>query len=430
MKKIWALLEALLGEVYLVGGAVRDLLLGRDPQDLDFATPLPPEEVARRLAPVAGGLDLKGAAYGTVAALLDGVPVEITTFRRDVRALGRKAEVAFGASLEEDLARRDFTVNAMALTLQGRLVDPFGGARDLEARVIRAVGDPRRRFAEDLLRVVRAVRFAAALEARVEEATWQAALEAAQKVLGAVSLPRLGQELTKGLLKGRGRFVALLNELGLLYAIFPELVGPCGPAHLLRQNPAHHPEGDVLTHLAQVVDRVEVAGLDPEVAVWAAFLHDVGKPATAEPTPQGWCRFPRHEEVGAGMVPAIARRFGFSNAWSRAVERAVRLHMRPLQSVTPRAVRRFQAEAGEHLPLLRAVCFADGEGRRQDLEAWFAPQGTPPEPLVRGRDLLALGFQPGPAMGALLRQLYDLQLEEGLDRDDLLAYARSRAGSP
>ncbi len=219
MKKIWALLEALLGEVYLVGGAVRDLLLGRDPQDLDFATPLPPEEVARRLAPVAGGLDLKGAAYGTVAALLDGVPVEITTFRRDVRALGRKAEVAFGASLEEDLARRDFTVNAMALTLQGRLVDPFGGARDLEARVIRAVGDPRRRFAEDLLRVVRAVRFAAALEARVEEATWQAALEAAQKVLGAVSLPRLGQELTKGLLKGRGRFVALLNELGLLFMV-------------------------------------------------------------------------------------------------------------------------------------------------------------------------------------------------------------------
>lgn len=159
--------------------------------------------------------------------------------------------------------------------------------------------------------------------------------------------------------------------------------------------------------------------MDPALAVWAAFLHDVGKPRTAEPQ-DGHFRFPRHEAVGAEMIPAIARRFGLSNAWAEAVGVAVRLHMRPLQEATPKAVRRFQAEAGGHLPLLEALCRADGEGRRENLEAWFAPQPVPLEPVVRGRDLLALGFQPGPEMGRLLRKLYELQLAEGLDREALL----------
>lgn len=204
----------------------------------------------------------------------------------------------------------------------------------------------------------------------MEEATWEAALREAPRVLESVSLPRLGVELTQGFLKGRGRFLMELERLGLLYEVLPELVGPHGPAGQLWQDPRYHPEGDVLRHLAQTLDRLEVPpGVDPEVAVWAALLHDVGKPKTAEPDPEGFYRFPRHEAVGAEMVPGITRRFGFSNAWLEAVERAVRLHMRPLQPPTPKAVRRFQAEpwtsgavAGSSGPSSRAKPGAAGPG--------------------------------------------------------------------
>lgn len=420
LRHIFAYLEGRLGRVYLVGGAVRDLLLGEEPKDLDFATPLPPEEVLRRLEAEGLPTNLQGFRYGTVGTWLEGIPIEITTFRKDVETDGRQAKVSFGASLEEDLARRDFTVNAMALTARGHLIDPFGGEEDLGLRRVRAVGDPGARFQEDRLRVVRAARFAASLGGVVEEATWEAALREAPRVLESVSLPRLGVELTQGLLKGKGRFLMELERLGLLYEVLPELVGPHGPAGQLWQDPRYHPEGDVLRHLAQTLDRLEVPpGVDPEAAVWAALLHDVGKPKTAEPDLEGFYRFPRHEAVGAEMVPGIARRFGFSNAWLEAVERAVRLHMRPLQPPTPKAVWWFQAEAGDHLPLVEAVCRADGEGRRQDLEAWFAPQPLPLEPLVRGRDLVALGYEPGPEIGRLLQLAYDWQLE-GMGREEIL----------
>ncbi|MEN2983380.1 MAG: CCA tRNA nucleotidyltransferase, partial [Thermus sp.] len=146
------------------------------------------------------------------------------------------------------------------------------------------------------------------------------------------------------------------------------------------------------------------------------------------PTGEGWYRFPRHEAVGGEMVEGIARRFGFSRRWAEAVGTAVRLHMRPLQPPTPRAVRRFQAEAREHLPLLRAVCYADGEGRREDLEAWFRPQGVPLSPLLQGRDLLALGLEPGPRIGQLLRRASELQLELGLGSKDAVLEALRQEG--
>ncbi len=409
--------EAHLGEAYLVGGAVRDLVLGREPEDLDFATPLPPEEVARRLEGAGLPVGLQGARFGTVyTALLIGeefLDVEITTFRREAYDVGRKPRTEWASSLIEDLARRDFTVNAMALGGEGVLIDPFGGLEDLERGRVRAVGDARERFREDPLRVVRALRFAARYGWEVEEATWRAAEEMAGVVGKAVSAPRFAEEATKGLLSpGAEEFARGLFRLGIWYQYLPELVGPHGPAHLLLQNPLHHPEGDVAAHLAQVAGRAQRLGGRP-LEAWAAFLHDVGKPATAEPTPEGWFRFPRHEAVGAEMVPGIARRFGWPKAWEEAIATAIRLHMRPLQSPTPKAVRRFQAEAGEHLSLLRFVCSADGEGRREDLEAWFQ-EGHEVKPLLRGRDLIALGLEPGPEMGALLKRAHELQLELGL----------------
>ncbi|WP_448377624.1 CCA tRNA nucleotidyltransferase, partial [Fervidobacterium sp.] len=349
-------LGRLLGEVYLVGGAVRDIVLGLEPQDLDFATPLPPEEVARRFSGKGLPVDFSGAQWGTVGTFLQVGEqvwkVEVTTFRREISYEGRRPVVSWAKTLGEDLARRDFTINAMAYSLREGIVDPFGGREDLERGVVRAVGKPRERFSEDPLRVVRALRFAARHGWTIDARTLGGMRETAHLVLERVSTPRLGVEIEKGLMApGAGEFLRGLHELGLFYQIFPEFTGPHGPAHTLLQNPLHHPEGDVLTHAFQVVERARALGADP-LGMWASLLHDVGKPATATPTPEGWYRFPRHEEVGAEMVEGIARRFGFSRAWEEAVRTAVRLHMRPLQPPTPRAVRRFQAEAGEHLGLL------------------------------------------------------------------------------
>lgn len=410
-------IRSLLGEVFLVGGAVRDLVLGREPKDLDFATPLPPEEVARRLEEAGLPVGLAGARFGTVytAVPVSGtvLDVEITTFRTEsYEGAGRKPRVGWASSLLEDLARRDFTINAMALGGDGGIIDPFGGLEDLRQGLVRAVGDARARFEEDPLRVVRAFRFAARYGWRVEEATLRAARELAFLVGRKVSAPRFAEEATKGLLApGAEGFVRGLFELGVWYQFLPELRGPHGPAHLLLQNPLHHPEGDVAAHLAQVAGRAREMGAGP-LEAWAAFLHDVGKPAAAQPTPEGWYRFPGHDVLGAEMIPGIARRFGWSRAWEEALVATTRLHMRVLQPATPRAVRRFQAEAGSNLSLLRLVCMADGEGRR-DLEAWFRVE-SPVEPLLRGRDLLALGLKPGPELGRLLRRAYELQLELGL----------------
>ncbi len=418
-------LGRLLGEVHLVGGAVRDLVLGLEPKDLDFATPLPPAEVARRLENAHLPVGLSGAPWGTVFTALqvegEEIPIEVTTYRREVTYNGRHPVVEWSDSITEDLARRDFTVNAMALRADGTVLDPLGGLRDMREGVVRAVGDPKTRFGEDPLRVVRALRFAARYGWRVEERTLRAAVEAAPFVRERVTLPRLAQEVEKGLVSPNpSGFLQGLHQLDLLYHLLPELAeGPHGPAHVLLQNPLHHPEGDVLSHLLQVVDRARALGAG-ELQMWAALIHDVGKPATATPDPQGWYRFPGHDVVGAEMVEGIAVRLGWPRSWKEAIEAATRLHMRPLQAPTPRAVRRFQAEAGERLALLELVCRADGEGRREDLEAWFQVT-TPVEPLLRGRDLLALGVPPGPGMGRLLKEAYELQLELGLtSKEELL----------
>jgi hypothetical protein len=274
--------ERLFGEAHLVGGAVRDLVLGLEPKDLDLATPLPPEEVARRLENARLPVGLSGAAWGTVftAFQVDGekVDVEITTYRREIAYRGRHPVVEWTDSVIEDLARRDFTVNAMALDSRGRLIDPFFGLQDMKEGVVRAVGDPQARFEEDPLRVVRALRFAARYGWEIEAETSRAMADTAHLVRERVTLPRLGQEVGKGLLSANpGDFLRGLHELGLLYHLLPELAeGPHGPAHALPQNPAYHPEGDVLSHLFQVVKRARALGSDelgpgpPSFTMWAS----------------------------------------------------------------------------------------------------------------------------------------------------------------
>jgi len=336
-----------LPDLYLVGGAVRDILMGQKPEDLDFATSAPPEEVMRLAK--AHGLEAipTGIEHGTVTILIDHHPYEVTTFRRDVETFGRRARVAWGKSIEEDLSRRDFTIGAIAMDASGRVIDPYGGQQDLEAGLIRAVGEPRRRFREDYLRVIRAGRFVARYGFKIEPATLQAAREAAPEVLSHVAIERVTAEFNKAFENGvPSRFLRYLYDLDILQRLIPEFED----THLLLQNPRWHPEGDVLTHVLQVVDRAA-----PPYR-WHALLHDIGKKDTAQWRPEGWYSFHGHERVGAALIPRIARDLRLPNHLRDELVVTTALHMVPVFArPTPQAIRKFQAQAGPHLPALKAL---------------------------------------------------------------------------
>jgi len=409
-----------LPDLYLVGGAVRDILMGQKPEDLDFATSAPPEEVMRLAK--AHGLEAvpTGIAHGTVTILIDHHPYEVTTFRRDVETFGRRARVAWGKSIEEDLSRRDFTIGAIAMDASGRVIDPYGGQQDLEAGLIRAVGEPRRRFREDYLRVIRAGRFAARYGFKIEPATLQAAREAAPEVLSHVAIERVTAEFNKAFENGvPSRFLRYLYDLGILQRLIPEFED----THLLLQNPRWHPEGDVLTHVLQVVDRAA-----PPYR-WHALLHDIGKKDTAQWRPEGWYSFHGHERVGAALIPRIARDLRLPNHLRDELVVTTALHMVPVFTrPTPQAIRKFQAQAGPHLPALKALYEADGAERRPK-ESWkfFEPQPIPVKPILLGRHLIERGHQPGKIFSRMLQAAYDHQLETGETDIDKLYQASLKA---
>ncbi len=395
-----------LPHLYLVGGAVRDILLGLEPEDLDFATSAPPEETLR-LAQTHGLEAIPtGIEHGTVTVLIDRHPYEVTTFRRDVETFGRKARVQWGQSIEEDLARRDFTIGAIAMDAEGRVIDPYGGQQDIEAGVLRAVGDPGQRFREDYLRVIRAGRFAARYGFKIEQNTLQAAQRAAPEVLSHVAIERVTAEFDKAFQNGTpSRFVRYLYDLEILQRLIPEFED----THLLLQNPRWHPEGDVLTHVLQVVDRA------PPPIRWHALLHDIGKKDTARWKPEGWYSFHGHERVGAMLIPRIARELRLPNHLRDELVVTTALHMVPVFSrPTPAAIRRFQAQAWPYLPALKALYEADG-GERRPRESWrfFEPQPVPIRPVLLGRHLIARGHKPGKAFSRMLEAAYEWQLETG-----------------
>lgn len=227
-------LLSFLPDLHLVGGAVRDILFGREPEDLDFATLAPPEETMRLAQE--HGLEAipTGLEHGTVTILIDHHPYEVTTFRHDVETYGRKAKVAWGHSIEEDLARRDFTIGAIAMNAECQVIDPFGGQQDYENRLIRAVGEPLQRFREDYLRVIRAGRFAARYGFEIEANTLEAARQAAPEVLSHVAIERVSAEFDKAFLNGTPSvFVRYLYDLEILQRLIPEFEDN----HLLLQNP-------------------------------------------------------------------------------------------------------------------------------------------------------------------------------------------------
>ncbi|MBF6593961.1 MAG: CCA tRNA nucleotidyltransferase [Thermaceae bacterium] len=409
-----------LPDLHLVGGAVRDILLGKEPEDLDFATSAPPQETLRLAKEHGLGAVPTGLEHGTITVLINHHPYEVTTFRHDLETDGRRAKVVWGKSIQADLARRDFTIGAIAMDTSGQVIDPYGGQKDLDAGILRAVGDPRQRFREDYLRVIRAGRFAARYGLEVEEETLQAAKAAAPEVLSHVAIERVTAELDKAFKDPTpSRFLRYLYDLELLQQLIPEFED----TDLLLQNPRWHPEGDVLTHVLQVVDQAP-----PEIR-WHALLHDIGKRDTAKWKPEGWYSFHAHELVGAELIPRIARDLRLPNHLREELLVTTALHMIPAFSKpTPAAIRKFQAQAGPHLKVLEALFRADA-GHRREPSAWkfFEPQPVPVQPILQGRHLIEWGHQPGPEFRRLLDAAFEVQLETGETDPERLYQAAQRA---
>lgn len=403
---------------YIVGGAVRDRLIGKKVSDYDAATDARPEEVMRlfkRVVPT-------GIKHGTVTVIWKGKPIETTTFRREAGySDGRHPdEVEYGASLEEDLSRRDFTINALAYEpLERRLVDLYGGREDLERRIIRAVGNPAERFEEDGLRPLRALRFAAQLGFEVEAAT----LAAVRPSLGRfrlVSPERVREELEKILAAPKPSVaLRLMEETGMLEIVLPELSRCRG----VEQKGMH--AFDVLDHLYASVDAAP-----PVLEVrLAALLHDIGKPETKAMGEDGVATFYRHEAVSAREAAEIMRRLRFPNAVVDEVAHLVACHMFFYEeSWTDAAVRRFLARVGEgEVERLFALRLADGSGMtgqpvsiesleplRRRIERVIADKEALKlkDLAIGGDELSALGVPKGPVMGRMLAELLETVLDD------------------
>ena len=401
-------------EAYLVGGCVRDALMGRTPGDFDLTTAALPEETA---AVFAGERVIEtGLKHGTVTVLLGGMPLEITTFRVDgAYSDARHPDaVSFTRSLREDLARRDFTMNAVAWSPAAGLADPFGGADDIRAGVIRCVGEPGTRFREDALRILRCLRFAATLGFRIEPATAEAAREN-RALLARISAERVAAELKK-LVCGPDVRRVVLEETDILGAVLPELLPLRG---FDQRNPNHC--YDILEHAAAVCE-----ALPPEMPLrLAGLLHDVGKPECFFTDDAGVGHFYGHAQRGAELVEPLLRRLRFDNESRERITELVRRHdmrIEPTETGVLRALRRFGPDFFFQLVRLKradALAHAPGPARDERVRRSEALEALGRALLersacvslkdlaVNGRDLLAAGYAPGPELGKALNTLLD-----------------------
>jgi len=428
--------EALRGrghEALLVGGCVRDLLLGREASDYDVATDATPERVMA-LFPESIAV---GAPFGVVVVPRDGATVEVATFRSDVGySDGRHPDsVVYARTAKEDVERRDFTVNGLLMRHDtGEVLDFVGGQADLKNRVIRAIGEPHRRFAEDKLRLMRAVRFAARFSFAVEGATLEAVKRHAPE-LTQVSAERLRDELTKLLGEGAARRgFELLEETGLLPVVLPEIAAMKG----VEQPPQYHPEGDVWMHTRLMIEQLP-RGTSPTLA-WGVLLHDVGKPPTFKSAKETGdrIRFDGHVDVGVPMAEAICRRLRFSNEDSEQILALVANHMRfkDVEQMKASTLKRFVRlpRFEEHLELHRLDCLSSHRNLESYRFVERVLRETPPEEirpprLLTGDDLQEMGYQRGPVFGQILRAVEDAQLEGQLgSHEDAKEYVRAKFG--
>ncbi len=416
-------------QAYLVGGCVRDLVLGREPADYDIATDALPERV-QQLFPDCIAV---GAQFGVIIVAEDSVQVEVATFRSDMGySDGRHPDrVVYARSPEEDVRRRDFTINGLLLDPRtGQVLDFVDGRDDLRAGLVRAIGEPGLRFREDKLRMVRAVRFAARFGYAIEPATLAAIRQLAPGVTQ-VSAERLRDELTKLLTEGAARRgFELLDETRLLAAVLPEVAKMKG----VEQPPQFHPEGDVWNHTRLMLEKL-APGASPTLA-WGVLLHDVGKPPTFTPPTMAGdrIRFDQHVEVGTRMAEEICRRLRFSNDDTEQVAALVGHHLRfkDVFQMRPSTLKRFVRLPGfeEHLELHRLDCLASHgildayQFVRRFLEE-TPPEQVRPARLVSGDDLKEMGLAPGPRFREILQAVEDAQLDGRLaSRAEALAFIR------
>jgi len=417
-------------QAFLVGGCVRDLLLGREPSDYDIATDAVPDEVMR-IFPETYAV---GAQFGVVLVPLpkeqrnpsQSETIEVATFRSDIGySDGRHPdEVRFTRDPSEDVQRRDFTINGLLLDpINNQVLDFVGGQKDLEARSIRAIGDPALRFAEDKLRMLRAVRFAARFEYTIEPATFAAIRQLAPKI-HQVSRERVRDELTKMLTEGHARRAfELLYQTGLLHEVLLEIEAMKG----VEQPPEFHPEGDVFVHTLLMLEKLPQPC--PLTLAWGVLLHDVGKPPTFRRAPDR-IRFDDHVDVGMKMAEAICRRLRFSNDDTEQILALIDNHMRfgHVERMKASTFKKFirLPRFEEHLELHRLDCESSHRNLRvynlvREKMAELPPEAVRPTPLVTGNDLIAAGYSPGPRFKEILSAIEDAQLEGRLrSRDEAL----------
>jgi len=423
------IVERLRGEghiAYFAGGCVRDIVRRVTPKDYDVATSATPETV-QKLFPRTHAV---GAHFGVIIVLENGFQFEVATFRSDDAYIdGRHPTAVHFSSPEEDARRRDFTINGMFYDpVAEEVIDLVGGRADIAAKLVRAIGDPAQRFAEDRLRMLRAVRFATVLDYEIDKQTWDALMGNASSI-NQISAERIRDELVRIFMSpSRVRGWDLLDSSGLMCAILPELEAMKG----VLQPEQFHPEGDVFVHT-----RLMLQLLPEEVSaplVLAVLFHDVAKPVTATVDKTGRIRFNEHDRIGAETTEAIMRRLRFSGAEIEATVEMVRQHMvfKDAPNMRVAKLKRFMARPtfDEELELHRVDC----ESSHRMLDNYefllrkreeFANEPIIPPSLVRGDDLIALGLKPGPKFGEILEAVETRQLEGTLrTREEALEWVK------
>lgn len=409
------------------GGCVRDQLRGVEPHDYDIATDARPEQVQelfRRTVAV-------GAHFGVIIVIENGAEFQVASFRADGLYIdGRHPETVTFSTPEKDAERRDFTVNGLFFDpIRQQLIDYVGGRKDLEAKILRAIGDPAARFREDRLRMLRAIRFASVLGFEIEPETWKSVQENARHI-HEVSAERIREELVKIFLSPqRVRGWDLLDQSGLMREILPEIERLKG----CEQPPQFHPEGDVWIHT-----RIMLSMLPEQVSiplVFSVLFHDIGKPPTFSVDETGRIRFNGHEKVGAEMTEEVMLRLRFPRKEIDATVEAVANHMafKDVQEMRIARLKRFMSRETfeDEMELHRVDCasshgFLDNYEFLRTKQEEFANEPLIPPPLVTGHDLIALGLKPGPRFKEILEAVESRQLEGTLrNREEALAWLKN-----
>ncbi len=413
-------------QAVFAGGFVRDMIMNLDSYDIDIATDATPDQVEsyfKNTIPV-------GKKFGIVKVLIDGTEFEVATFRNDGIYLdGRRPESVSFSSIEEDAKRRDFTINSLFYDpIEDKILDYVGGQEDLTEGIIRFIGDPEERIAEDKLRILRAIRFAVRFGFQLEKQTFKAIQSHASEI-AQVSMERIQQELVKMLEIGKPRqIIELLYESRILHYILPEIEDLKG----VPQDPKWHPEGDVFEHTIRVMEGLVGKSIELQLTGW---FHDVGKPMSTIIS-EGKISTPEHAKVGADITREILERLKFPSKTINYVSKLVYDHMKITSVLEMRKSRQKMFFAQENYEDLRALHIADKMGGSGDLshlkeidelKAKYELESLRPVPFVTGRDLIQLGYTSGRVLGDLKTEIYERQLEgEFKDKSEAIEFAKMR----